>query len=78
MYNTSVKSSKNIIGSIIKLQRQKKGLTLQELADKLEVERQYVWMIENGKKNISADYLDKVIEKLNSNHEDFFNVPDNF
>jgi transcriptional regulator with XRE-family HTH domain len=71
-----VKSSKNIIGSIIKSQRQKKGLTLQELADKLETERQYVWMIENGKKNISADYLDKVIEKLNCKHEDFFNIQD--
>lgn len=73
-----MKSSKNIIGSIIKAQRKKKGLTMQALADKLETERQYVWKMENGKKNISPDYLDKVIEKLGCKHEDFFNIPDNF
>jgi len=57
-----VKSSREIIGRIIKLQRKMKGFTLQELADKLDVDRQYVWRLENGKINMSLDYLDKVIE----------------
>jgi transcriptional regulator with XRE-family HTH domain len=65
--------SKNIIGRIIKYQRKKSGLTLQELANRLEVDRQYVWKMENGKINMSLDYLDKVIDKLGCKHEDFFN-----
>jgi len=67
-------SSKKIIGRIIKQQRKKIGLTLEELATRLEVDRQYIWKMENGKKNISPDYLDKVIEKLGCTHDDFFNT----
>ena len=48
------------------------GLTLQELGDKLDVDRQYVWRLENGKINMSPDYLDKIIENLKCKHEDFF------
>ena len=70
---SSAKSSKKIIGRIIKFQRKMKGLTLQELGDKLEVDRQYVWRLENGKINMSPDYLDKVIERIGCEHEDFFN-----
>lgn len=71
-------SSKNIIGTIIKHQRKKIGLTLEELATRLEVDRQYVWKLENGKKNIPPDYLDKVIEKLGCTHDDFFNTKHKF
>lgn len=72
-----MESSRKIIGRIIKRFRKKKGLTLNELADKLDVDRQYIWKLENGKKNISPDYLDKVIDKLGCKHEDFFNLTDN-
>jgi transcriptional regulator with XRE-family HTH domain len=68
-----MKKSKHIIGRIIKYQRKKSGLTLQELANHLEVDRQYIWKLENGKINMSLDYLDKVIDKLGCKHEDFFN-----
>lgn len=68
-----MKSSRQIIGRIIKNQRKKSELTMEELADELEVDRQYVWKMENGKINISPDYLDKVIEKLKCRHDDFFN-----
>lgn len=67
-------SSRKIIGRIIKYQRKKIGLTLEELANRLDVDRQYIWKMENGRKNISPDYLDKVIEKLECRHEDFFNT----
>lgn len=67
-----MKKSKNIIGRIIKYRRIKLGLTLQELADRLEVDRQYIWKLENGKINMSLNYLDKIIDKLECNHEDFF------
>ena len=71
-------SSKKIIGRIIKRLRKKKGLTLDEFAHKLDVDRQYIWKLENGKKNMSLDYLDKVIEKLGSKHEEFFNQNEGF
>lgn len=65
-------SSKILIGKTIKLYRKEKGLTLQDLADKLNVDRQYVWRIENGKINMSLDYLDNVIKELECYHVDFF------
>jgi transcriptional regulator with XRE-family HTH domain len=73
-----MKKSKSIIGRIIKYRRKKLGLTMQELADRLEVDRQYVWKLENGKINMSLNYLDKVIDKLGYKHEDFFNETENF
>jgi transcriptional regulator with XRE-family HTH domain len=66
-------TSREIIGRKIKNQRKKKNLTQQELADLLQVDRQYVWRLENGKINMTLDYLDKIIFKLNCKHEDFFN-----
>ena len=66
-------TSRAIIGRRIKLKRKQKKLTQQQLADLLGVDRQYVWKLENEKKNLTFDYLDKVIKKLNCIHEDFLN-----
>lgn len=71
-----MENSKKIIGRIIKTQRKKKNLTLNELAEKLKVDRQYIWNLENGKINMTADYLDKIIEKIGCTHIDFFNLTD--
>lgn len=65
-------SSKTIIGRAIKEQRIKRGLTLKELADKLDVEKQYIWRLENGKINMSPDYIDKVLKQLEITPRDFF------
>ena len=43
------------------MQREKRNLSLQELADLLGIDRQYVWRLENGKVNMTLDYLDKII-----------------
>ena len=67
-------TSKQIIGKIIKQQREKSNMTLQELADLLQVDRQYVWKLENGKINMTLDYLDKIMLHLKSRKEDIFNV----
>lgn len=55
-------------------QRTKKGLTLEELATKLETDRHYIWKLENGKINMSVDYLDKIIFALKCSHEEFFKI----
>lgn len=70
-------TSKEIIGRILKRQREQRNLSLQELADLLGVDRQYIWRLENGRINMTMDYLDKIIDRLKSKHEDFLNNNDN-
>ena len=67
-------SSNQLIGERVKFFREKQNLTLQEFADLLGVDRQYVWNIENGNKNMTFNYLDKIIAKLNCKQEDFLNL----
>lgn len=52
-------------------------MSLQELAEVLNVDRQYVWRLENGKINLTLDYLDKIIKALNVKHEEFLNTNPN-
>ncbi len=71
LHTNSIHSSKEIIGKRIKLLREEKKLTQQDLADLLNVDKQYVWKLEKGKKNLTMDYLDKLIHFLDCKHEDF-------
>ena len=61
-----------IIGNKIALFRKKNNWTMQYLGDLIGCDKQYVWKMENGKINISFDYLDGVIDKLGCTHVDFF------
>lgn len=70
-----MKSSKVIIGSMIKSRRKEKKFSQKHLADLLDVDRQYVWRLENGKVNLTMDYLDKVIIQLNCLNKDFIVIP---
>ena len=65
-------TAKQYIGKLIKQQRIKQKLTQQELAALVGVDRQYIWNVENGRINISLDYLDDIITKLKCIHSDFF------
>jgi len=67
-----MKTSKEIIGILIKKRREEKNITQNQLAGLLFVDRQYIWRLENGKINITMNYLDKVIIVLNYTHADFF------
>jgi transcriptional regulator with XRE-family HTH domain len=73
LHSSLIHTSKQIIGRKIRFLREKNNFTLQELADMLNIDRQYISKIEKGKKNITLDYLDRIIEKLGSKHEDIFN-----
>jgi transcriptional regulator with XRE-family HTH domain len=68
-----MKSVKQHIGKIVKRHRIKQGMSQQELADLLNIDRQYVWKIEKGMINLTLEYLDRIISKLKCSHEDFFN-----
>lgn len=61
---------------MIKHQRLKCDLTLEELADKLNTDRHYIWKLENGKINMSLDYLDKILKKLKCSHKEFLKMTD--
>jgi transcriptional regulator with XRE-family HTH domain len=70
-----MKSSKVVMGKMIKSQRKQRDFTQKQLADLLKVDRQYVWRLENGKVNFTMDYLDKVIFRLNCEQKDFIVIP---
>jgi transcriptional regulator with XRE-family HTH domain len=55
---------KEIIGMSFKLHREKKGIAQQELADTLGIDRQYMWKIESGKINMTLDYLENLMQKM--------------
>jgi transcriptional regulator with XRE-family HTH domain len=65
-------TSKVIIGQLVKKYRLSKQLSQQQLADLLVTDRQYVWKLENGRINVTLEYLDKIILKLKCTHNDFF------
>jgi transcriptional regulator with XRE-family HTH domain len=64
-------TSREIIGAMIKDRRLKKIITQQQFADLLNVDRQYIWKLENGKVNLTMDYLDKIVVELGCLHSDF-------
>lgn len=64
-------SIKELIGLLVRKNRANKQLTQQQLADLLNVDRQYVSKIENGKINLTLDYLEKVISSLKCTNHDF-------
>ncbi|MDB5281141.1 MAG: helix-turn-helix protein [Bacteroidota bacterium] len=66
-----MRTSKEIIGLMIQTKRKEKNLTQQGLGDLLGVDRQYIWRMENGRINLTLDYLDKVIHKLECEQADF-------
>ncbi len=66
--------SREIIGRMIKVKREQKEISQQALGDLLQVDRQYIWRLENGKVNLTMNYLDRVIEKLDCHQGDFLVV----
>lgn len=64
-------TSREIIGRMIKAKRQAKNISQQGLGDLLGVDRQYIWRLESGKVNLTMNYLDKIIDKLECKQDDF-------
>lgn len=71
-FEDSIITSKHHIGVMIQNQRKNNKMSQQDLATLLQVDRQYIWRIENGKVNLTMNYLDKIIKELNCLHSDFF------
>lgn len=49
-------------------------MTLQQLADLIKADRQYVWNIENGEVNLTLNYIDRITQALKVSQSEFINT----
>ena len=61
-----------MLGDIIKAARQKSGLTIDELANRLDITDRYIYRIENQGKKPSFDILYKLIRELGTTPDSIF------
>ena len=61
------------VGQRIKELRNNLGISQESLANQSEVDRTYVTDIENGRRNVSVEILEKLIIGLEVSFADFFN-----
>ncbi|WP_454804392.1 helix-turn-helix domain-containing protein [Mucilaginibacter phyllosphaerae] len=68
-------SIKAKVGQRIKELRNEIGISQEALANKAEIDRTYVTDVENGRRNISIENLEKLVDALEIPFKDFFNSP---
>jgi len=61
------------VGQRIKELRKKLRLSQEALALKAEVDRTYVTDVENGRRNVSLEILERLIKALDVSFTEFFN-----
>jgi len=61
------------IGLRIKEIRTEKNLTQEAVAWKAEVDRTFMNHVENGRRNVSIESLEKIVSGLDTNIKEFFN-----
>lgn len=64
---------KQKVGQRIKLLRKDLELSQEALALKAEVDRTYVTDVENGRRNVSLEILERLIRALDVSFTEFFN-----
>jgi len=64
---------KHKVGQRIRELRKQLDLSQEGLAYKAEVDRTYVTDIENGRRNVSLEILERLIRALNASFAEFFN-----
>lgn len=74
MHSSFPYKSRQIIGKKTRKLREAKNLTLEQLADLVGTDRQHIWNIEAGRKNITLDYLDKIATALQVSQNEFINT----
>jgi transcriptional regulator with XRE-family HTH domain len=63
------------VGQRIKELRNQIGISQEALANKAEIDRTYVTDVENGRRNISIENLEKLVIALEVQFKDFFYSP---
>jgi transcriptional regulator with XRE-family HTH domain len=59
-------------GEVIRELRKERNLSQEELADKADVHRTYIGMIERGEKNITLENIQKLAKALNVSLKSIF------
>jgi transcriptional regulator with XRE-family HTH domain len=63
------------IGQRIRELRNQVGISQEALANKAEIDRTYVTDVENGRRNISIENIEKLVIALQISLKDFFDSP---
>ena len=63
------------VGQRIKELRNQLGISQEALANKAEIDRTYVTDVENGRRNISIENLEKLVSALQVEFKEFFDSP---
>ena len=61
------------VGQRIKVLRKTISISQESLANKADVDRTYVTDVENGRRNVSVEILDRLINALDVTVSEFFN-----
>lgn len=69
---------KKSIGKKIKLLRQERGLSQEQLAEKANISDRFIRVIEDGNRNYSLKVLNQVLQALDLNFYTFFNNREDF
>jgi transcriptional regulator with XRE-family HTH domain len=64
---------KEKFGQRVKTLRKEKGMSQEELAEKSGLNRPYISAIEQGKRNVSLEVMDKLAEAIGIDIKGFFN-----
>lgn len=59
-------------GRIVRNERQKLGISQEELASRADVHRTYIGMVERGEKNITIKNIERICRALNISIHDIF------
>ena len=68
-------SIKAKVGQRIKELRNQIGISQEALANKAEIDRTYVTDVENGRRNISIENSEKLVNALQVEFKEFFDSP---
>ena len=63
------------VGLRLRELRQAKALSQEALANKADLDRTYVTDVENGRRNISIENIEKLVKALEISIKDFFDAP---
>lgn len=64
---------KEKFGLKVKILREEKGISIENLGNISNVDRNYISEIEKGKRNVSIEIIEKIITALETDFATFFN-----
>jgi transcriptional regulator with XRE-family HTH domain len=67
---------RGVVAKNLRELRKAKGLSQEELADRANVDRNYVGMVERSENSVSVDVLEKLADALEVEPSDFFRLGD--